>query len=88
MIFIDDDRGNRVIKTQRIICALILAMDKGIRSIAYPLITTGIYRFPVDLAAMIAVNTVVRFLSVNKDVFDLVEWSCLMRTLKKSMKAK
>lgn len=51
-----------------------LAMDKGIRSIAYPSISTGIYRFPVDLAAKIALNTVVRFLSVNEDAFDLVEW--------------
>lgn len=51
-----------------------LAMDKGIRTIAFPSISTGIYHFPVELAAKIAVNTVARFLSANEDKFDLVEW--------------
>lgn len=51
-----------------------LAMDKGIRTIAFPSISTGIYHFPVERAAKIAVNTVGEFLSVNKDKFDLVEW--------------
>ena len=34
----------------------------------------GVYRFPVDLAAKIAVDTVSRFLDEHKDDFDLVEW--------------
>ena len=46
----------------------------GIRSIAFPSIATGVYRFPVDLAAKIAVDTVSRFLDEHKDDFDLVEW--------------
>ena len=51
-----------------------LAMDNGIRSIAFPSISTGIYSFPVELAAKIAVHTVNRFLQDNPDCFDLVEW--------------
>ena len=51
-----------------------LAMDKGIRTIAFPSISTGIYHFPVELAAKIAVRTVARFLEENEDSFDLVEW--------------
>ena len=51
-----------------------LAMDKGIRNIAFPSISTGIYHFPVELAAKIAVRTVARFLQENEDSFDLVEW--------------
>ena len=51
-----------------------LAMDKGIRTIAFPSISTGIYHFPVELAAKIAVRTVERFLQENEDSFDLVEW--------------
>ena len=39
-----------------------LAMDKEIRSIAFPSTSTGIYGFPVELAAKIAVYTVDRFL--------------------------
>ena len=51
-----------------------LAMDNGIRSIAFPSISTGVYSFPVELAAKIAVHTVNRFLQDNPDYFDLVEW--------------
>ena len=51
-----------------------LAMDNGIRSIAFPSISTGAYGFPVELAAKIAVHTVNSFLQDNPDSFDLVEW--------------
>ena len=51
-----------------------LASENGIRSIAFPSISTGVYRFPVELAAKIAVNTVNKFLQDNPDKFDLVEW--------------
>ena len=51
-----------------------IAMDTGIRTIAFPSISTGIYHFPVELAAKIAVRTVARFLQENEDSFDLVEW--------------
>lgn len=51
-----------------------VAMDHGIRSIAFPSIATGIYHFPVELAAKIAVGTVKRFLKENQGTFDLVEW--------------
>ena len=50
-----------------------LAMDNGIRSIAFPSISTGVYSFPVELAAKIAVHTVNRFLQDKPDWFDLVE---------------
>jgi O-acetyl-ADP-ribose deacetylase (regulator of RNase III) len=39
--------------------ALKLARDQGLRSIAFPAISTGVYRFPADRAARIAVSTVV-----------------------------
>lgn len=51
-----------------------LAMEKGIRTIAFPSISTGIYRFPVELAAKVAVRTVAGFLAENENCFDLVEW--------------
>ena len=51
-----------------------LALEHGIRSIAFPSIATGVYRFPVDLAAKIAVDTVGRFLNEHKDDFNMVEW--------------
>lgn len=50
------------------------ALAHGIRTIAFPSIATGVYRFPVELAARIAVTTVHGFLQENENSFDLVEW--------------
>lgn len=38
--------------------ALLLAAEHGVKSIAFPAISTGIYGFPADRAALIAVRTV------------------------------
>ena len=54
--------------------SLQVALDHGIRSIAFPSISTGVYCFPVELAAKIAVQTVSRFWQENEKSFDLVEW--------------
>ena len=51
-----------------------IAVENGIRTIAFPSISTGVYCFPVERAAKIAVDTVHRFLQENQDSFDLVEW--------------
>jgi O-acetyl-ADP-ribose deacetylase (regulator of RNase III) len=54
--------------------SLLIAMEHGIRTIAFPSIATGIYRFPVDKAAQIAVSTVSEFLQEYEDAFELVVW--------------
>ena len=51
-----------------------IAVENGFRTIAFPSISTGVYCFPVERAAKIAVDTVHRFLQENPDSFDLVEW--------------
>lgn len=51
-----------------------LAVEYGIRTIAFPSISTGVYHFPLKRAAEIAVSTVDRFLKENPDSFDMVEW--------------
>ena len=45
--------------------SLALAAEHEIRTIAFPAISTGVYRFPVDRAAGIAVREVASHLSVN-----------------------
>ena len=42
--------------------SLILAVENSVRSIAFPNISTGIYRFPKDKAALIALKTIHGFL--------------------------
>ena len=55
--------------------SLQLAVEKGIRSIAFPSISTGVYSFPVKQAAEIAVNTVNEFAEAHPGTLDLVEWA-------------
>ncbi len=45
--------------------SLALAKEKKIKTIAFPGISTGVYGFPKDLAALIAVNETKRFLMKN-----------------------
>lgn len=47
--------------------SLELAREKGFRSIAFPCISTGIYGFPAERAAEIAVETVIKFLEGNNN---------------------
>lgn len=54
--------------------SLKLAAEHNIRTIAFPSISTGIYAFPLERAARIAVGTVERFLDENPDLFDMVLW--------------
>lgn len=51
------------------------AHSKGIRTIAFPSISTGAYSFPVKQVAEIAVNTVNEFIEANPGAMELVEWA-------------
>jgi O-acetyl-ADP-ribose deacetylase (regulator of RNase III) len=48
--------------------SLKLALENGIETIAFPNISTGIYSFPKEKAAEIAIETVSRFLSENDQI--------------------
>ena len=54
--------------------SLELAADNHIRTLAFPSISTGIYSFPVERAAEIAVRTVDEFLKENPGQLDMVMW--------------
>ena len=54
--------------------SLKVAVDHGIRTIAFPSISTGVFRYPVTQAAKTAVETVKRFLDQFPGKIDLVEW--------------
>jgi O-acetyl-ADP-ribose deacetylase (regulator of RNase III) len=67
--------------------SLALAVENAVSSIAFPAISTGIYNFPPDRAATIAVTTVAEFLTTDatlerlvfccfgEAVVDLYEWA-------------
>ncbi|HIX98139.1 O-acetyl-ADP-ribose deacetylase [Faecalicatena fissicatena] len=51
-----------------------LAVENGVRRIAFPSISTGVYHFPVEEAAGIAVAVVRRFVSEHPGKLELAEW--------------
>ena len=54
--------------------SLKIAAEKGIRRIAFPSISTGVYSYPVDQAAEIAVMTVKQFAEDHPETLDEVTW--------------
>lgn len=52
--------------------ALELAAEKGIKTIAFPAISTGVYRFPLERATRIAVTEVRRFLQANHSLEQII----------------
>lgn len=55
--------------------SLQLAVEHGIRRIAFPSISTGVYNYPKERAAEIAVKTVKEFIEANPGKLELVEWA-------------
>jgi O-acetyl-ADP-ribose deacetylase (regulator of RNase III) len=76
-------RGGRHGEPELLACcyrtALTLAAEHGLRSIAFPAISTGVYRFPADLAARIAVGTVVSELSAAPRGIGRVLFCCFSK---------
>ena len=55
--------------------SLKLAQEHDITSISFPSISTGVYRYPVEQAAEIAVREIMTFLENNKDM-EKVQMVC------------
>ncbi|MFV7234737.1 MULTISPECIES: O-acetyl-ADP-ribose deacetylase [Flavobacterium] len=52
--------------------SLKLAVENNCKSVAFPSISTGVYRFPKDVAAQIAVKTVSEFLSKHNEIEKVI----------------
>lgn len=70
----EDDRLASCYRT-----ALTLAAEHRLSSIAFPSISTGVYRYPADRAARIAVGTVVAELSAAPRGIQRVVFCCFAR---------
>lgn len=53
-----------------------LALSHDCRTVAFPSISTGVYRFPLDRAAPIAVGAVRGFLASHPVAFDEILFVC------------
>jgi len=63
--------------------ALQLAESNSLKTIAFPSISTGIYRFPAEQAAQIAVQTVLDYLSENNGTIEKVIFCCFSESAAK-----
>ena len=54
--------------------SLMLAIGKGIRSVAFPSISTGVYSYPIEKAAKVAVRTVRDVVEKYPEAFDEILW--------------
>ena len=52
--------------------SLKLAVENGIKSIAFPAISTGVYRFPLERATKIAMDEVTKFLNDNDEIEKVI----------------
>ncbi len=66
--------------------SLELAVENNVRSIAFPAISCGVYHFPIDQAARIAVNEVATFLESNNSL-EKVIFVCFDDTIQKAIEA-
>ncbi len=68
----DGSRGEEAALRNAYAHSLELARDEGLRTVAFPSISTGAYGFPIEDAAVIALNTLVGFVRENPGAFDEV----------------
>ena len=54
--------------------SLQVAVLNGIRTVAFPSISTGVYSYPLRSAARTAVGEVIRTVAENPDAFDEIVW--------------
>ena len=66
------DRGEDELLASCYRNSLALAVAHGIRTIAFPAISTGVYGFPLDRATKIAVTEVTRFLEADASVEQVI----------------
>jgi O-acetyl-ADP-ribose deacetylase (regulator of RNase III) len=67
-VYRDGSRNEaRLLKRAYVNC-LKLASSHGIKSIAFPSISTGAYQFPLEDAAEIALGTAIHYLEENEDI--------------------
>lgn len=65
-VWSDGDRDEERLLASCYRHSLQLATEKGLKSVAFPAISTGIYGYPAERAARVAVGTVLDYLAENR----------------------
>jgi O-acetyl-ADP-ribose deacetylase len=65
-------RGEPIVLANAYKNSLNVAVKNGLKSIAFPNISTGVYGYPKNEAARIAINTVKSFLEKNKQIDQII----------------
>jgi O-acetyl-ADP-ribose deacetylase (regulator of RNase III) len=66
------NKNEEALLTDCYINSLNIAKEHGIKTVAFPAISTGAYRFPIDMAAKIAKESVKEFLSKNPEIEKVI----------------
>lgn len=75
------DDGEKELLASSYRSCLELAVEHGCKTVAFPSISTGVYRFPLELAAPIAVKTVRDFLADHPQL-EQVTFVCFSQQVK------
>ena len=54
--------------------SLSAAVSNGLKTVAFPSISTGVYGYPIAKAAAVAVQAVIRFIDAHPGALDRVTW--------------
>ena len=73
-IWYGGNRGERELLGSCYRSCLELAAENDIHTIAFPSISTGVYHFPLEEAAEIAVRTAAEFVKTHPDKIDEIKW--------------
>jgi O-acetyl-ADP-ribose deacetylase (regulator of RNase III) len=73
-VYRDGGHGEAVLLASAYRRCLELAVERRLRSVAFPSIATGAYRFPVAYAARIALETVARFVGEHAGALEIVRF--------------
>ena len=73
-IYRDGNQGEPELLASAYRRSLEVAQENGIRAIAFPSISTGVYAYPIDAAARVAIKTIQDFENENPDAFDKIVW--------------
>ncbi len=66
--------------------SLALAVERGLRTVAFPSISTGVYRFPLERASRVGAEAIVGFVEEHPGALDLVRWVAFSPGTAKAMK--